>query len=106
MVPADPDTVTPGPSPAAEPRRIPFLAISIALVAVMAGSALFLSGYSLGREAAGEPTIGLVTTRRHALPSGEQPAVPSDPSVAISVPIPSNWPLIPRRLWRYSSDER
>jgi len=47
MDPVDPDTVTPDPPPAAEPRRIPFLAISIALVAVMAGSALFLSGYSL-----------------------------------------------------------
>ena len=55
MDPVDPDTVTPDPPPAAEPRRIPFLAISIALVAVMAGSALFLSGYSLGRQAATEP---------------------------------------------------
>ena len=55
MDPVDPDTVTPDPPPAAEPRRIPFLAISVALVAVMAGSALFLSGYSLGRQAATEP---------------------------------------------------
>ena len=55
MDPVDPDTVTPDPSPAADPRRIPFLAISIALVAVLAGSALFLSGYSLGRQAATEP---------------------------------------------------
>ena len=55
MVPVDPDPVTPDPPPAAEPRRIPFLAISIALVAVMAGSALFLSGYSLGRQTASEP---------------------------------------------------
>ena len=55
MDPVDPDTVTPDPPPAAEPRRIPFLAISIALVAVLAGSALFLSGYSLGRQAATEP---------------------------------------------------
>jgi hypothetical protein len=39
----------------AQPRRIPFLAISIALVAIMAGSALFLSGYSMGRQAAAEP---------------------------------------------------
>ena len=55
MVPADPVTVTPdSPRPAA-PRRTPFLAISIALVAVLAGSALFLSGYSLGRQAASEP---------------------------------------------------
>ena len=55
MDPVDPDTVTPDPPPAAESRRIPFLAISIALVAVMAGSALFLSGYSLGRQTATEP---------------------------------------------------
>jgi carboxyl-terminal processing protease len=54
MVPVDPDPVTPDPPPAA-PRRIPYLAISIALVAVMAGSTLFLSGYSLGRQTAGEP---------------------------------------------------
>jgi carboxyl-terminal processing protease len=55
MVPADPDTVTPDTPPASEPRRIPFLAISIALVAVMAGSGLFLSGYSLGRQTVNEP---------------------------------------------------
>jgi len=55
MVPADPVTATPdSPRPAA-PRRTPFLAVSIALVAVLAGSALFLSGYSLGRQAASEP---------------------------------------------------
>ena len=40
------------------------------------------------------------------LPSGEQPSVPSDPSVAISAPMPSNCPLIPSRLSRYSSDVR
>ena len=55
MAPVDPDTVTPDPPPAAEPRRIPYLAVSLALVAVMAGSALFLSGYSLGRQTATEP---------------------------------------------------
>jgi len=64
MVPAEPDPITPDPSPSPdvsvdervpEPRRIPFLAISIALVAIMAGSALFLSGYSIGRRAATEP---------------------------------------------------
>jgi len=64
MVPAEPEAVTPDPSPeldasigerVPEPRRIPFLAISIALVAILAGSALFLSGYSLGRRAATEP---------------------------------------------------
>jgi len=36
-------------------RRISFLAISIALVAVLAGSALFMSGYTMGRQAAAEP---------------------------------------------------
>jgi carboxyl-terminal processing protease len=55
MVPADPVTVTPGSPRPAEPRRTPFLAISIALIAVLAGSALFLSGYSLGRQATSEP---------------------------------------------------
>jgi carboxyl-terminal processing protease len=60
MVPADPEPVMSGSSPdaqgqAAQPRHIPFLAISIALVAIMAGSALFLSGYSMGRQAAAEP---------------------------------------------------
>ncbi len=40
---------------APEPRRIPFLVISIALVALLAGSALFLSGYSMGRQASAEP---------------------------------------------------
>jgi carboxyl-terminal processing protease len=48
-----------GPSstafPVAERRRFPWLAIPIALVVVMAGSALFLSGYTLGRQAAADP---------------------------------------------------
>ena len=61
MVPVrDPEPSCPGrpgrrTSRSPEPRRIPFLAISIALVAIMAGSALFLSGYSMGRQAAAEP---------------------------------------------------
>ena len=73
MVPADPEPVMSDPAlPASSagigdqpedrferhstaPRRIPFLAISVALVAIMAGSALFLSGYSMGRQAAAEP---------------------------------------------------
>ncbi len=38
-----------------EPRHIPFLPISVALVTVLAGSALFLSGYTMGRQAAAEP---------------------------------------------------
>jgi carboxyl-terminal processing protease len=37
------------------PRRIPFLAISIVLVAILAGSALFMSGYTMGRQTATEP---------------------------------------------------
>jgi carboxyl-terminal processing protease len=68
MVPADrdhpteaPSAVVDPPSPAlvepvaAAPRRIPVLPISIALVAILAGSALFMSGYSLGRQAAADP---------------------------------------------------
>ena len=40
---------------AAPRRRLPLLPISIAVVAVLAGSALFLSGYTLGRQAASDP---------------------------------------------------
>ncbi|MEO8437405.1 MAG: S41 family peptidase [Chloroflexota bacterium] len=36
-------------------RRVPFLAISVALVAILAGSALFMSGYTMGRQAAAQP---------------------------------------------------
>jgi len=36
--------------------------------------------------------------------TGAQPAVPSAACVAISAPIPSNWPLSPCRLCWYSSD--
>ena len=39
----------------AVPRRIPFLAISVTLVAILAGSALFMSGYTMGRQTAAEP---------------------------------------------------
>jgi carboxyl-terminal processing protease len=61
MVPDDPDPTTPEPSPSPPPgsggrgRRVPTVAISIALIAVLAGSALFMSGYTLGRQAASEP---------------------------------------------------
>jgi carboxyl-terminal processing protease len=41
--------------PAAPPRRTPFLAISVALVVLLAGSALFMSGYTLGRQTASQP---------------------------------------------------
>ncbi|OGO54652.1 MAG: hypothetical protein A2Z32_12905 [Chloroflexi bacterium RBG_16_69_14] len=51
MDPADPELPERDPSP----RRIPFLPISIALVAILAGSALFMSGYTMGRQAAAEP---------------------------------------------------
>lgn len=53
--PVEPVTATAPTPTAGTPRRIPFLAISIALVAVMAGSALFMSGYTLGRQTAAEP---------------------------------------------------
>ena len=43
------------PVPPATRHRTPLLGISIALVAILAGSGLFLSGYSLGRQAASEP---------------------------------------------------
>ena len=55
---------------------------------------------------AGDPSSGLVTTRWQAAPSGEQPSVPSGACDAISAPIPSNWPPIPSRLSRYSSEVR
>ncbi len=78
MVPADPDLPEPDPSPSLdlppsapiEPvaafavtpaapttarRRLPFLPISIALVTILAGSALFMSGYTIGRHTAAEP---------------------------------------------------
>lgn len=36
-------------------RRLPILQVAVALVAVMAGGALFMSGYSMGRQGAVEP---------------------------------------------------
>ncbi len=45
-------------------------------------------------------------TSRHSGPSVAQPWVPSGASVAISAPMPSNSPLMPSRLWRYSSEVR
>src|SRR3954453_6979194 len=60
---ADPGTPTPPTDgvpaltspPPPRRRRVPLLSVSIAIVAVLAGSALFMSGYSLGRHAAGDP---------------------------------------------------
>ena len=69
MLPADPDrsaadtyaggdpppSSPPAASPATASRRPPFVAISIALVAILAGSALFMSGYTMGRQTASDP---------------------------------------------------
>lgn len=65
MFPSEPEPPAAADEPAAigpvtgvevvAPRRIPLLAISIALVAVLAGAALFMSGYSTGRQAASDP---------------------------------------------------
>ena len=41
-------------------RRIPILAIAIVIVALLAGGALFLSGYSMGRQSAAEPGTPLL----------------------------------------------
>ena len=55
---------------------------------------------------AGDPGSGRVTTSRQDGPSGSQPSAPSMARDVISAPIPSNWPLMPCRLLRYSSDDR
>jgi carboxyl-terminal processing protease len=44
------DVAAPGPG-----RRFPILPISIVLVALLAGGALFMSGYSMGRQTGAEP---------------------------------------------------
>ena len=51
---------------------------------------------------AGEPSMAPTTRREQVGPSVAHPCVPSLPCVAISAPTPSNCPLIPRRLSRYS----
>ena len=56
LPPASPATTTESVATAAPtPRSRPVLWVSIALVAVLAGSALFLSGYTLGRRTASDP---------------------------------------------------
>lgn len=50
--PAATDAAAP---PAPRPRRVSGISISIAVVGLMAGAALFLSGYSLGRQAESTP---------------------------------------------------
>ncbi|MEX1171145.1 MAG: S41 family peptidase [Chloroflexota bacterium] len=49
-VPLAPVTVPPRPG-----RRLPILQLAVALVVVLAGGALFMSGYSMGRQSAVEP---------------------------------------------------
>lgn len=51
-VPVAPVIVAGAPSPG---RGIPILPIAIALVAILAGGALFMSGYSMGRQTTAEP---------------------------------------------------
>ena len=57
----DPPPLTARPEPPSRPdsqtprRRLPLLSISIAVVAIFAGSALFVSGYTVGRQAASDP---------------------------------------------------
>ena len=58
------------PPPAPRPRRrrrVPVVQIAIVIVAVLAGSALFLSGYSMGRRTASDP--GHAGIRGHGLPA-------------------------------------
>lgn len=50
--PTGTQSATPRPAPA---RRVPILSISIVLVVLLAGGALFMSGYSMGRQSAVEP---------------------------------------------------
>jgi len=44
-----------GDVPRRATRRLPIVAVSIAVIAILAGSALFLSGYALGRQTASQP---------------------------------------------------
>ncbi len=47
--------LTPSPVQGGPPRRLPILPIAVALVAILAGGALFMSGYSLGAKSATQP---------------------------------------------------
>ena len=55
VTPSDQPVVVAVPVPRSRRRRIPVLTIAAALVAVLAGGALFMSGYSLGRQEVLEP---------------------------------------------------
>jgi carboxyl-terminal processing protease len=56
-LPADPSTAAPSPAPGTETtsRRTTVLLVALAVVAVLAGSALFVSGWTLGRQSALTP---------------------------------------------------
>jgi carboxyl-terminal processing protease len=75
MPPPDPRSSEPPPPdafdlspmrvrPSSRPRRLPVLPVAIAVVALLAGGALFVSGYSMGRQSATEP--GTPTTSDEA----------------------------------------
>ena len=55
VTPSDQPVVVAVPVPRSRRRRIPVLTIAAAMVAVLAGGALFMSGYSLGRQEVLEP---------------------------------------------------
>jgi carboxyl-terminal processing protease len=50
-----PSSMTPGPTATDAPTRRTTLGLSVTLVVLLAGSALFMSGYSMGRQATSEP---------------------------------------------------
>ena len=75
MPPPDPQSSEPQPpdaldvplarvGPPGRPRRLPVIPVTIALLALLAGGALFVSGYSMGRQSATEP--GTPTTSDEA----------------------------------------
>ena len=75
----------PDPLTTATPRRrrasLPVISVAISIVALLSGSALFLSGYSMGRQSAVEPgTPGDEGMASVAMP---------EPSLASSA---SEWP--------------
>jgi len=49
------EPVMPPATSSAQPRRLPLMLVAVLLVAILAGSALFLSGYTMGRQAASDP---------------------------------------------------
>jgi hypothetical protein len=61
----------PDPLTTATPRRrrasLPVISVAISIVALLSGSALFLSGYSMGRQSAVEP--GTPGDEGHGIPA-------------------------------------